>query len=483
MMSTEQLNTAKGPHNTESKQVFRHGLLGYPLGHSLSPLIHESLMAAAGIKGTYELIEIAPENLEANMPKLFNEFDGFNITIPHKEAVIPFLTGLDISAAEFGAVNTVSQRRGFNTDRIGFRREQLPLAGRRVLVTGAGGVARTMVWESRLAGGDVWIASRTNSRSEKLASELGVKAISLEALSTSEPFDVILNGTPAGMWPHTGVLPLPEAIARAAGCLYDTIYNPLATKLLLVGHSLSPEHILADLKTGDSDKSATSNLPRVKEPIIRNGLGMLFEQALAAQQIWHPDAVFTSEDQAAIRKTLPGAVFSRFPIKIILNGFMGSGKSTIGKGLADRLKLPFIDLDATMERTKGQSIPEIFADQGEPWFRAFERQTLEKVLNQPGSLVLSVGGGALVEPETTDLLRAHPTQTVFLHVPIAELSKRLADGAGRPMLDGDVAQRTHLLYEKRLPSYIATADLSVNAAGDEAAVIEKIVCSLGLADI
>ena len=147
--------------NRAGGHSFRHGLLGYPLEHSLSPLIHESLMAAAGIKGTYELFEVAPADLPARLPELLELTDGFNITIPHKEAIIPFLADLDTSAADFRAVNTVLNHRGYNTDWIGFRREQLPLADRSVLVVGAGGVARTLAREARLAGARVTVTSRT----------------------------------------------------------------------------------------------------------------------------------------------------------------------------------------------------------------------------------------------------------------------------------------------------------------------------------
>lgn len=496
--------------STDANRVFQHGLIGHPLAHSLSPLIHESLLAAAGLKGRYTLFDIAPEDLPSRLPGLLDELDGFNITIPHKEAIMPFLADLDYSAAEFGAVNTVFRSRGFNTDRIGFRHEHLPLAGRRILVAGAGGVSRMLVFEAIRAGGQVTVTSRTHSRSVQLAAALGAVAIPAEALTEAAPFDVILNGSPAGMWPHTGELPVPEALVRAAGCLYDTIYNPLATRLLLLGRSLPPAAMLADqgdntgvCSRGDpgdlagpgdaGGRSDPGGLGRMgnsgslddatgrldKPTVTRNGLGMLFEQALAAERIWHPDATFPEADQTRIRNLLPGAVLSRFPLKIILNGFMGCGKSTIGQALAKRLGLPFVDLDEAIVRAAGKSIPAIFADEGEPWFRGFERRTLEQVMDRPDSLVLSVGGGALVEPAAEALVRAHPAQIVFLHVPLAELIRRLADGSGRPMLDGDVQMRTRLLYERRLPRYVAAADLAVAAVADEAAVAASIAVSLG----
>ncbi len=486
--------------STDAGRPFRHGLIGHPLAHSLSPLIHESLLASAGLRGSYALYDIAPEELGRRLPSLMDELDGFNVTIPHKEAILPFLDSLDASAAEFGAANTVFRRRGHNTDRIGFRCEQLPLSGRRVLVVGAGGVSRMLVFEAIRAGARVTVASRTFERSVRLAAELGAMAVPLESLAGAEPFDAILNGSPAGMWPHTAELPVPEALARAAETLYDTIYNPLATRLLLTGRSLPPESMLAGAAS-QPDCSGQINLPiapasqsiapaslpiapaglasRRPAPLTRNGLGMLFEQALAAERIWHPGAIFPEADQTRIRRLLPGAVLSRFPVKIVLNGFMGCGKSTIGQSLASRLGLPFVDLDEEMVRTAGKSIPAIFADEGEPWFRSFERRTLEQVLARPGSLVLAVGGGALVEPEAEALVRTRPAQVVFLHVPLAELSRRLADGEGRPMLDGDVQLRTRQLYEHRLPRYVAAADLAVDATAETEAVAAGIARSLG----
>lgn len=438
-----------------------YGLIGHPLGHSLSPFIHESLMAAAGLSGSYRLYDIDPKELASRVPQLLTELDGFNVTIPYKEAVIPYLDALDVSAADFGAVNTVYRRHGFNTDRMGFRRQTIGMTGKRVLVIGAGGVSRMMAFEANKAGARVFITSRTLEKAKRLANELGATALTADDL-TGQMFDVILNGSPAGMWPHTSQLPIPVDLLRSCRFVFDTIYNPPATRLLLQARSCQ-----LDVRN------------RSMCPETANGLGMLFDQALEAERIWHPEADFPLADQLEIRRQLPLRLLRDFPTHIILTGFMGSGKSTAGQSLAHRLNLPFVDLDEEMVRIAGKSIPAIFAEEGEPWFRSFERHTLQQVLDRKDSIVLSVGGGALVEPDAVSLARERPSQIVYLHVSLDELSRRLADGDGRPMLAGDVQERTRTLYHQRLPRYLASADLTVDGGGDADSVALDIARKLG----
>ncbi len=453
----------------------RHGLIGYPLGHSLSPFIHESLLAAAGIPGHYELIEIAPERLAQAFSGLAATLDGFNVTIPHKEAIIPLLDGMDPSAADFGAVNTVFNRRGYNTDRTGFVRQGLALKGQRVLVIGAGGVSRMMAYESARAGAHVTIASRTWEKADRMARQLGVGAVPLTDLmgGLSLPdFDVILNGSPAGMWPKTGDQPVPDDLLATCHTVYDTIYNPAATRMLLKARSIHPASPADDgRQTGPARANGL--------PVAVNGLRMLFEQALEAERIWHPDATFALPDQQEILRRLPGRLLDKFPVRIVLTGFMGSGKTTVGKLLANRLSIPFMDLDEDLVRSAGKSIPEIFAERGEGWFRDLERRQLETALNRPESLVLAVGGGAMIEPSAFEAVRQHPTQIVYLHVPLAELAIRLAEGQGRPMLAGDVGERITSLYHQRFSRYLAHADLTVDGSGDAEAVAADLARKLG----
>ena len=136
----------------------RFALIGHPLGHSLSPEIHRAIMDSAGIRGTYELIDVAPADMAARVPALLREYDGFNVTIPHKKAVIPFLSGLSDAARRCGAVNTVFEGRGYNTDTVGFRAGGIPLSGASVMLVGT---ASTVSWQAAVL--PLWVRTATEA--------------------------------------------------------------------------------------------------------------------------------------------------------------------------------------------------------------------------------------------------------------------------------------------------------------------------------
>ena len=264
------------------------GLTGYPLGHSLSPVIHGELFKTAGIDGEYKLYEISPENLSEGIASLKNSLCGFNVTIPHKVEVIPFLDELDEKAALFGAVNTVKvgeKSVGYNTDCIGFLRS-LEMAGialeGSVLVCGAGGVARMFAFEAALAGCDLTIAARdedipaANVIRTEIMDKLKREARVINLKEVSEGYDLIINGTPVGMYPHTDACVLPKEIIEKSRAVFDAIYNPGETQLIKYA----------------------------KEAGIRysNGLSMLVLQAVAAEEIWN-NISFSAEDIKKVIKT------------------------------------------------------------------------------------------------------------------------------------------------------------------------------------
>ena len=184
--------------------VINAGLIGSPLGHSMSPYIHERIMEASGISGKYELYEIAPAELEKYAPILMRELTGFNVTIPHKVSILPFLDDVAPIVKEYGAANTVCGKIGYNTDVDGFLSCGVPLEKKRVLLLGAGGVARMMAVEAVKAGADLSIWARSAEKAQALVDE--VKSKGYGNVRTAEPdgagiFATILNGTPCGMWP------------------------------------------------------------------------------------------------------------------------------------------------------------------------------------------------------------------------------------------------------------------------------------------
>lgn len=248
----------------------KFGLIGFPLGHSMSPVIHRELFKISGVDASYELKEIDPADFERGLESL-KDFNGFNVTIPHKINIIPFLDGLSQRAELFGAVNTVEikdgKKTGHNTDCFGFLRslemEGIELKGN-VLVCGSGGVSRMFAFETVLAGADLTLAARNKDAANKIKSEIEdklsetVKVVTFDEVQGE--YDVLVNGTPVGMYPNSDCCVLPKEKVANCRAVFDAVYNPLETELV---------------------KYAKENSVKYS-----NGLPMLVWQAAVAQEIW-----------------------------------------------------------------------------------------------------------------------------------------------------------------------------------------------------
>lgn len=453
--------------------VLDYGLIGHPLEHSLSPFIHQRLLGCAGLPGIYRLYDIKADQLEDTVNRLSCELAGYNCTIPYKEAIIPYLKELDETADYIRSVNTVKAFKGYNTDYAAFNHECPLKKGQNVLLLGAGGISRTMAFAAAEAGCKIWIVARRKEQAVRLGESVRkqnsqailycsdsmeewrqiVKGETAEAVNLQQPF-ILLNGTPVGMWPKVSGLWMDKEDLNFISYVYDTIYNPVATRLVL--------------------------LARSRQIPAKGGLGMLFQQALAAQKIWNPTAVFPESDLLQIRRDLAQAIFRLFPVTIVLCGFMGSGKTTVGRLLSKKMSLPFLDLDAWIEQKAGRAISEIFAENGQLAFRALERSALAEALSQPQSKILAAGGGALLSKEAEEILRSHPALVVYLDVYMDEILQRVGHGEGRPMLaDQDRASWVNL-YLQRQPRYQELADLTVDGNGPPEKVAAAIYQNLGL---
>lgn len=431
-----------------TEKAWKYGLAGHPLVHSLSPYIHNELMRLAGLDSKYELIDIEPQGFLQEMPRLLARYRGLNITIPYKQRIISLLDSLDSHAAGLKSVNTVLNSRGYNTDREGFLNDGPVLYDRSVLILGAGGVSRMLAFAAagvRAARIAIW--SRRPEQSAQLINELIEEFPEAYVEQITEPQKleggqwVLLNGTPAGMWPHTGVMPLDdqvmkEVLSRTAE-VYDTIYNPVATRLVLLARSMG--------------------IP------ARGGLGMLFDQALAAQRIWHPQADFDESSLRHLRSSLAEAVYRNFPVSIVLTGFMGSGKSTIGRLLAERMNLKLTDLDTDIEQASGKSISSIFSDEGESAFRLIESSQLEACLKTDSSQILSTGGGALISDYNQSLIRKYPALIVYLDCPLPEIRRRIGQSQDRPLWKDEQGTQLQKLYDQRQNIYHSAADRIISA--------------------
>lgn len=257
----------------------QYTLIGHPLGHSMSPFIHERLFAMARKEASYTLTDIAPEHLEGKEPFL-RSLRGFNITIPHKMAVIPMVDELDESAKRYESVNCVANKNGkligYNTDCDGFTMSvrDYPMDGK-VLLIGCGGVGRMIATEALRHGADLTIGIipqdqelvETFIQEAKAAMPDAVVRYAITA-EIHEKFDVIINASPVGMYPKTDACPVPDELIDQADYFFDVIYNPTKTLFL--------RKALAQGKTA------------------RGGAAMLVLQAVRAHEIWDGDT-YTQE--------------------------------------------------------------------------------------------------------------------------------------------------------------------------------------------
>ncbi len=440
------------------------GLVGYPLGHSLSPFIHEQLMAAAGISGNYRLYPLAEDAFVSGIGPLIDGLKGLNVTIPHKERVIGCLDALDTSARLTGSVNTIAGRIGYNTDGPAFA-SVCPLdPDRPVLILGAGGVSKTMAYQAALAGCRVRVTARRPQQAQALVDALGrqMPQADLAALDSLEDWRqqadgrrwTLLNGTPVGLWPGVAQMPVEPADLAFCGQVFDTIYNPLASRLVLQARS--------------------RNIP------AGGGLGMLFEQARLAQAIWFPHKSASPDALRQIRKKLATALFKQAPLTLVLSGFMGSGKTTVGRLLAQKLAVPFIDLDDVVASRAGQPIERFFATQGEAAFRQLEAACFKALLTSQHTQVVAAGGGTLVQPAAAETLKTARALVVYLETGLDRIRQRTGAGQGRPLLNKQPQAQVEALYRARLPLYQQTADLTVdgNLAADQ--VIHLIMTAFTL---
>ena len=405
----------------------KFGLIGERLPHSFSAEIHHKI---AGY--SYELCEISPEDLDAFMTA--RDFQGINVTIPYKEKVIPYLSYISDDASRIGAVNTVVNHAGklygYNTDILGMRamieRAGIALKGRKVLILGTGGTGKTAHTLAEKEGArEIWFVSRSEGEG-RVSYE--------EAYDLHADAEVIVNTTPVGMFPDIGAQPIGlEPFARLEGVV-DVIYNPLKTRLVL-----------------DAEARGVRACA---------GLYMLVSQAVAASEY------FTGSH---VRKYICERVYNEILAEkssLVLTGMPSSGKTSVGRRLAEKMNREFVDIDAYIEEKSGQSPARIIKEKGEAAFRALEKDAVRK-LSPRGGLVIACGGGTALDKENVTMLRQNG-RIVFLDRAL----ENLLCTPDRPLSNN--REKLQKLYEERRPIYLASADLTVDANGSVEEVAERI---------
>lgn len=391
----------------------RYGLIGEKLGHSFSKEIHEMLCPGHA----YGLLELSPDGLGDFFRR--RGFDGLNVTIPYKRAVMPLLDEVSPEALAIGAVNTVVNRggrlTGYNTDYFGFtalaRKAGIGFKGRKVLILGAGGAAATV----RAAALDLGAREVVNAvRHPRLETDIPLG----EAAQKAADARIIVNCTPVGMYPgNDGRILGLSSFGSLEGVL-DCIYNPLDTNLIL-----------------DAQEKGVK---------AEGGLYMLVAQACRAAELFHPGT-----DAGAL---LDG-VYSRLlesKRNMVLCGMPSCGKSTIGRLLSEAYGRDFIDTDSLVEARAGKPAGEIIRSEGEAAFRALEGEVIAEVSRRQG-LVISTGGGAVMDPANVRRLRSNGLLYFIKRSPEALMAT-----PDRPLSSSREALEA--LYSKRLPVYESVAD-------------------------
>jgi len=214
-----------------------YGVLGHPVGHSLSPAMHNRAFTSAGHNGVYLAFDVTDIASAIAAGRALN-VRGWSVTIPHKVDVIPLLDALDPDAERIGAVNTVVNRGGrlvgYNSDGLGAvaaLKEKTSVAGLSAAVIGAGGAARAIGFSLRTAGADVTIVNRSPKRGEALARDLDAPFLPLADFDRPM-YSILINTTPVGMTPRADAMPVGERVLEAGMVVMDIVYNPMATRLL-----------------------------------------------------------------------------------------------------------------------------------------------------------------------------------------------------------------------------------------------------------
>ena len=422
-----------------------YAVAGSPILGSLSAPLYRMLFARLGLQAQYTRLAVSSAEEALGLAEDLG-LSGFNATSPIKQALPPLLQQLSPAARAAGAVNTVVRGAdgwsGDNTDVSGVS-ETLAMRGvspgaTRVSVLGAGGAARAvLVALARSGFRQVEVCSRASERSRSIERDLGVRCAGLDRLeATLAASDLVISCVPGdpclvpAAWLRPGMWVL-DADYRARG---------LERAATLAGCRLIPGSDWLALQAGASCEAFLAS------PMDSDTRSWLC--ALAAQP-----------------RPVP-----RGPV--VLVGFSGAGKSTVGAILARLLGRAFVDTDREVERQVGVDIRGLFAQQGEAAFRVHERRAVARALSLPNAVV-ALGGGALLHPDTLHQLEDHGL-CVLLQAPLATCVERAGDGR-RPMLaaPGDAPR----LWEQRRPGYLACAELVVATAGRSPEQVSRLLAS------
>lgn len=404
-----------------------YGLIGEKLAHSFSKIVHEKIADYS-----YELTEVPNDRFDRFMKSA--DFKAINVTIPYKQAVIPYLNEISDTARRIGAVNTIVNHGGrlcgYNTDFSGLKalilKNGISLQNKKVLVLGSGGTSKTAFAASESLGArEIYRVSR-GGRDGAVTYDT--------AVSQHSDAEIIINTTPCGMYPNIGKTAVNINLFPNLEGAVDAVYNPLSSALV----------------TAAREKGITAC----------GGLYMLVAQAVYASE------KFTGTH---FPENVIDSVFSEISLQktnLVLIGMPGCGKTTAGKLLAKRLNKRFYDSDDEIVKCAGITVPEYFAKYGEQGFRELESRVLRGLAAEQ-SAVIATGGGAVLNYENIRLLKENGV-IVFIDRPL----ERLVTSSDRPLSKN--REMLEKRYNERYDIYCRAADIKIAASDDLSENIDKI---------
>lgn len=405
----------------------KYGLIGEHLKHSFSKVIHEQIGDYV-----YEIKELEPEALESFIRA--REFSAINVTIPYKEKVMPFLDYIDDSARKIGAVNTVVNKNGrlygYNTDYLGMKalteRIGIMPKGKKVLIIGTGGTSKT----ARA------VLSDMGAREIIFVSNIKVEgAYSYEEIyKNHKDVEIIFNTSPVGMYPRNEGIPIDLGCFPRLEALLDVVYNPIRTSLVLQAQKMG---IIAE-----------------------GGLYMLVAQAVYAYEYF----MDTKIDKSICDKIYNSLLKEKD--NVVLIGMPASGKTTVGRLIAEKTGKELIDTDELIVKNAKMTIPEIFEKYSEQYFRDLEAEAVAEASKKNG-VAIATGGGAILREENVKALKQNG-RLYFLDRSL----NLLIPTEDRPL--SSTREAIERRYNERYGKYLSSADFQINGDGTPTEVADLI---------
>lgn len=467
-----------------------YGVIANPVEHSMSPLLQNMYAERSGQNFQYVPFKVQKEDVEAAVRGAFAlNVQGMNVTVPHKQAVMEYLTDIDETAAAIGAVNTLVRTetgyKGYNTDVPGLLRAMtevgIRIKGRACIILGAGGAAKAAAYMLAKEGAEkIYLLNRSLERAIDLAAYVNglfeKQIVYPLALSNYGKIPkgkyLAIQTTSVGMYPHTEAAPIEDAaFYEYIEDAVDAVYTPAKTRFMQLVENAGGYAV--------------------------NGLSMLLYQGVISFELWNPGVTVADETILEARETINGILSENRARQerereakkqkdaglenLILIGFMGAGKTSVGGFLAEQQGLPMVDVDRLIEISSGMSVSDIFEKKGEAEFRRRETQMLLRLLDTdtvvPQKTVISVGGGLPLREENRELLKKLGT-VVFLKVSPESVAERLKGDTTRPLLQGEKArQKVAELMMQREPYYTQAAHFAVETDGKD---LSQIACEIAL---